>query len=40
MDNYFSENIEALLLSALNTNESIIEIALAGNRLSHTCLRK
>jgi len=39
-DNYFSENIEVLLISTLNTNTTIVEIALGGNRLSHSCLKK
>jgi len=39
-DNYFSENIEALLISALIENKTIVEIALSGNRLSHSCLKK
>ncbi len=39
-DNFFSENIEVLLISTLNTNTSIVEIGLGGNRLSHSCLKK
>lgn len=39
-DNFFSENIEALLLETLNKNTSLIDIGLSGNRLSHSCLNK
>jgi len=37
-DNFFSENVEAILLETLNKNISLTEIALAGNRFSHACL--
>lgn len=40
IDNYFSEDIEAILLQTLNKNTSLIEIALQRNRLSHSCLSK
>ena len=39
-DNFFSENVEAVLLETLNKNTSLTEIALQGNRFSHTCLQK
>ena len=39
-DNFFSENVEAILLETLNKNTSLTEIALAGNRFSHSCLQK
>jgi Ran GTPase-activating protein (RanGAP) involved in mRNA processing and transport len=37
-DNFFSENVEAILLETLNKNTSLTEIALSGNRFSHSCL--
>ena len=37
-DNFFSENVEAILLETLNKNISLIEISLSGNRFSHSCL--
>ena len=37
-DNFFSENVEAILLETLNKNVSLIEIALQGNRFSHAGL--
>ena len=40
VDNFFSENIESLLLQTLNKNTSLVEIAVQGNRLSHSCLSK
>jgi Ran GTPase-activating protein (RanGAP) involved in mRNA processing and transport len=39
-DNFFSENVEAILLETLNKNTTLIEIALSGNRFSHSCLSK
>jgi len=39
-DNFFSENVEAVLLETLNKNISLTEIALGGNRFSHSCLQK
>ena len=39
-DNYFSENIEVLLIDTLNKNSNLIEIGFAGNRFSHSCLKK
>ena len=39
-DNFFSENIEAILLETLNKNTTLIEIGLQGNRFSHSCLNK
>jgi len=40
VDNFFSENIEAVLLQTLNKNTSLIDIQLQRNRLSHSCLTK
>jgi Ran GTPase-activating protein (RanGAP) involved in mRNA processing and transport len=40
VDNFFSENIEAVLLQTLNKNTSLIDIQLQRNRLSHACLTK
>jgi len=37
-DNFFSENVEAILLETLNKNINLVEIGLAGNRFSHSCL--
>ena len=37
-DNFFSENVEAILLETLNKNVSLIEICLQGNRFSHAGL--
>lgn len=39
-DNFFSENVEAVLLETLNKNISLTEICLQGNRFSHSCLQK
>ena len=39
-DNFFSESIEAILLETINKNTSLVDIALQGNRLSHSCLTK
>lgn len=39
-DNFFSENVEAILLETLNKNTTLTEIGLSGNRFSHGCLQK
>ena len=39
-DNFFSENVEAILLETLNKNTTLTEIAFGGNRFSHSCLQK
>jgi hypothetical protein len=39
-DNFFSESVEAILLETLNKNTTLTEIALIGNRFSHSCLSK
>jgi Ran GTPase-activating protein (RanGAP) involved in mRNA processing and transport len=39
-DNFFSENVEAILLETLNKNTTLTEIAMTGNRFSHSCLQK
>jgi Ran GTPase-activating protein (RanGAP) involved in mRNA processing and transport len=39
-DNFFSENVEAILLETLNKNTTLVDIALNGNRFSHSCLSK
>ena len=39
-DNFFSEQIEAQMLEILNKNMNLVDIGLAGNRLSHSCLAK
>ena len=39
-DNFFSEQIEYVILEALNKNTILTELNLAGNRLSHFCLAK
>ena len=39
-DNFFSESVEAILLETLNKNTTLTEIALVGNRFSHSCLSK
>ena len=39
-DNFFSENVEAILLETLNKNTILTEIAFGGNRFSHSCLQK
>lgn len=36
IDNFFSEEIEAILLQTLNKNTSLVEICLQRNRLSHS----
>lgn len=40
VDNFFSEDIEAILLQTLNKNTSLTDIQLQRNRLSHSCLSK
>jgi Ran GTPase-activating protein (RanGAP) involved in mRNA processing and transport len=37
-DNFFSENVEAVLLETLNKNTSLTEISFSGNRFSHSCI--
>lgn len=39
-DNFYSENVEAVLLETLNKNVSLTEINFSGNRFSHSCLQK
>ena len=39
-DNFFSEQIEAIMLEILNKNTTLTEIGLGGNRFSHSCLAK
>lgn len=39
-DNFFSEQIEAMMLETLNKNTTLTEIGLQGNRFSHSCLAK
>jgi len=39
-DNFFSEQIEAIMLETLNKNTTLTEIGLQGNRFSHSCLAK
>ena len=39
-DNFFSENVEAVLLETLNKNVSLIDICFSGNRFSHSCFNK
>jgi hypothetical protein len=39
-DNFFSEQIESIMLEALNKNTTLIELNFAGNRFSHSCLTK
>lgn len=39
-DNFFSEQIEAIMLETLNKNTSLTEIGFQGNRFSHSCLAK
>lgn len=39
-DNFYSENVEAVLLETLNKNVSLTEISFLGNRFSHSCLQK
>lgn len=39
-DNFFSEQIETLMLESLNKNTNLVELNFAGNRFSHSCLAK
>ena len=39
-DNFFSEQIEGLMLEALNNNTNLVELNFSGNRFSHSCLAK
>ena len=39
-DNFFSEQIEGLMLEALNKNTNLVELNFSGNRFSHSCLSK
>lgn len=39
-DNFFSEQIEGVVLETLNRNTTLVDIALQGNRFSHSCLTK
>lgn len=39
-NNFFSENVEAVLLETLNKNVSLTEIVFTGNRFSHSCFSK
>lgn len=39
-DNFFSEQIEAIMLEALNKNTNLVELNFSGNRFSHSCLAK
>jgi Ran GTPase-activating protein (RanGAP) involved in mRNA processing and transport len=39
-DNFFSEQIEHVMLEALNKNTTLTEVNLSGNRFSHSCLTK
>lgn len=39
-DNFFSEQIETLLLESLNKNTNLVELNFQGNRFSHSCLAK
>lgn len=39
-DNFFSEQIETLLLESLNKNTNLVELNFTGNRFSHSCLAK
>ena len=40
VDNFFSESLEIILIDTLNKNQTLTELSLKGNRLSHTCLKK
>ena len=40
IDNFFSEDIEAILLQTLNKNTSLIEVCFQRNRLSHSWITK
>lgn len=39
-DNFFSEQVEAMMLETLNRNTTLVDIGLQGNRFSHSCLAK
>ena len=39
-DNFFSEQVEAIMLETLNKNTTLVDIGLLGNRFSHSCLAK
>ena len=39
-ENFFSQNIEGIVLETLNKNVNLIEIGLTGNRFNHTCVQK
>ena len=39
-NNFFSENVEAVLLETLNKNVTLTEIVFTGNRFSHSCFSK
>ena len=39
-ENYFAENGESLIIEVLSKNTTLLDIAMQGNRLSHTCLLK
>lgn len=39
-DNFFTENIETLLLETLNKNTTLTEIGIDGNRFSYSCLQR
>ena len=39
-DNFFSEQVEAIMLETLNKNTILVDIGLLGNRFSHSCLAK
>ena len=39
-DNFFSEQVEAIMLETLNKNTTLVDIGLQGNRFSHSCLAK
>ena len=39
-DNFFSEQVEAIMLETLNKNTTLTDIGLQGNRFSHSCLSK
>lgn len=40
VDNYFSEEIEEILLKTLFKNMNLLEVSLQRNRLTHGCLSK
>ena len=39
-DNFFSEQVEAIMLETLNKNTTLVDIGMQGNRFSHSCLAK